>query len=128
MVDRIVLKDMAFYGYHGVLQEERQRGQVFFVDVEVECDLHSAGHSDDLRYTVDYREVYRRVQAVLLGPPKALVEALAEEVAHRLLEMDRVEAVTVEVRKPHVDLGGPVGHAAVRVHRRRGPRVGPSAV
>jgi dihydroneopterin aldolase len=127
-VDRIVLKDMAFYGHHGVLPEERQRGQVFFVDVEVECDLHPAGHSDDLRHTVDYRDVYRRVQAVLLGPPKALAEALAEEVAHRLLEMDRVEAVTVEVRKPHVDLGGPVGYAAVRVHRRRGPRVGPSAV
>ncbi len=127
-MDRIVLKDMAFYGYHGALPEERQRGQVFFVDAEVECDLHPAGHSDDLADTLDYREIYCRVQAVLLGPPKALLEAVAEEVAHRLLELDRVEAVCVEVRKPHVELGGSVGFAAVRVERRRRPRVGPSAV
>lgn len=127
-MDRIVLKDMAFYGYHGVLPEERQRGQVFFVDVEVECDLHPAGHTDDLRDTLDYREVYRRVQAVLTGPPRALLEAVAEEVAHRLLELEPVQAVWVEVRKPHVDLGGPVGFAAVRIQRRRAVRVGPSAV
>lgn len=127
-MDRIVLKDMAFYAHHGVLPEERQRGQVFFVDVEVECDLHPAGHSDDLRDTLDYRAVYRCVQAVLTGPPRALLESVAEEVAHRLLELPPVQAVWVEVRKPHVDLGGPVGFAAVRIERRRGPRVGPSAV
>lgn len=127
-MDRIVLKDMAFYGYHGLFPEERARGQVFFVDAEVECDLHPAGHSDQVADTVDYREIYRRVEAVLTGPPKALLEAVAEEVAHRLLELDRVEAVRVEVRKPHVQLGGALGYAAVRVERRRRPRVGPSAV
>jgi len=127
-VDRIVLKDMAFYGPHGVQPEERERGQVFFVDVELECDLHPAGHSDNLLDTVDYREVYRRVQAVLTGPSRALLEALAEQVAHRLLELEGVQSVRVEVRKPHVNLGGPVGFAAVRVERRRAVRVGSSEV
>ncbi len=119
-MDRIILKDMAFYGHHGVLEEERQRGQVFFVDAEVDCDLQPAGASDRLADTLDYREIYRRVEAVLTGPPRALLEAVAEEVARRLLELDRVQAVRVEVRKPHVDLGGPLGYAAVRVERRRG--------
>lgn len=127
-MDRIILKDMAFYGYHGVLPEERQRGQVFFVDVEVECDLHPAGHSDDLQDTVDYRDLYGRVEAVLAGPPKALLEAVAEEVAHRILEVERVQAVRVEVRKPHVQLGGALAYAAVCVERRRRAPVGPSAV
>ncbi len=127
-MDRIVLKDMAFYGYHGVLPEERERGQVFFVDVELECDLHPAGHSDDLQDTVDYRDVYRRVEAVLVGPPKALLEAVAEDVAHRILELERVQAVRVEVRKLHVQLGGAVGYAAVRVERRRRAVPSPPAV
>jgi dihydroneopterin aldolase len=127
-VDRIVLKDMAFFARHGVLAEERERGGVFFVDVELECDLHPAGHSDDLADTVDYREVYRRVEAVLTGPPKQLLEALAEDVAHSLLRLAGVEAVRVEVRKPHADVGGPVAYAAVQVERRRTARVGPSAV
>jgi len=42
-----------------------------------------------------------------------------EAVAHRLLEVDRVDAVTVRVRKPHVKLGGPLAYAAVEVVRRR---------
>lgn len=127
-MDRIVLKDMAFYGYHGVLPEERERGQVFFVDVEVECDLHPAGHSDDLQDTVDYRDLYRRVETVLAGPPKALLEAVAEEAAHRILELERVQAVRVEVRKPHVQLGGAVAYVAVCIERRRRAILGPSAV
>ncbi len=128
MLDRILLKDMAFYGHHGVLQEERERGQPFFVDVELLCDLHRAGHTDRLEDTLDYREVYRRVREVVEGPPRGLLEAVAESIAHRLLELDRVQEVHVEVRKPHVRLGGAVGYAAVRIVRSRMPRPGPSAV
>ena len=34
-MDRIVLKNMAFYGYHGNLASEQEQGQRFFVDVAV---------------------------------------------------------------------------------------------
>lgn len=122
MPDRILLRDMAFYGYHGVLPEERERGQPFFVDVEVTCDLHRAGHTDRLEDTLDYRELYRRVREVVEGPPHQLLEAVCESIAHRLLELDRVEEVCVEVRKPHVQLGGALGYAAVRIVRARLPR------
>lgn len=125
-LDRILLKDMAFYGHHGVFPEERARGQPFFVDVELLCDLHRAGHTDQLEDTLDYREVYRRVRDVVEGPPRALLEAVAESIAHRLLELDPVQEVWVEVRKPHVRLGGAVGYAAVRIARSRMPRTAPS--
>ncbi len=119
MSDRIVLSDMAFYGYHGVLPEEQEQGQVFTVDVAVEADLHRAGHTDDLADSLDYRDVYARVREVITGARFRLLEAVAEAVAHRVLELDRVQAVTVCVRKPHVRLGGPLSHTAVEVTRRR---------
>ena len=31
-MDKIEIKAMEFYGYHGCLPEERQKGQSFFVD------------------------------------------------------------------------------------------------
>jgi len=117
--DRIVLREMAFYAYHGVSPEEQEKGQVFLVDVTVETSLHRAGHSDELSDTLDYRDVYGRVRDVLVGERCRLLEAVAEAVAHRLLEVARVEAVTVRVRKPHVQLGGPLAYAAVEVTRRR---------
>jgi dihydroneopterin aldolase len=118
--DRILLSGMTFYGHHGVSAREQEEGQVFSVDVAIEATLHRAGHSDDLADTLDYREVYSRIREVMTGERFRLLEAVAEAIAHRLLELDRVEAVTVAVRKPHVRLGGPLAYAGVEVTRRKG--------
>jgi len=121
VTDRIVLTEMVFYAYHGVLPEEQADGQVFTVDVVVETDLHRAGHTDDLADSLDYRDLYARVRDAMTDRRYQLLEAAAEAVAHRLLEVDRVAAVTVRVRKPHVRLGGALAHASVEVERRRRP-------
>ncbi len=121
MTDRILLHEMAFYAYHGVNPEEQAQGQVFVVDVAVEADLHRAGHTDEIGDALDYRDLYARVRQVVTGQRYRLLEAVAEAVAHRLLEVERIEGVTVRVRKPHVKLGGPLAYAAVEVVRRKRP-------
>jgi len=117
--DRILLTGLAFYAHHGVSAEEQERGQVFSVDVAVEAELHRAGHTDDLADTLDYRDLYARIRGAVTQARYGLLEAVAEAVAHALLAVDRVEGVTVCVRKPHVRLGGPLESAAVEVTRRR---------
>lgn len=119
MSDRIALSGMRFFGYHGALAEERERGQEFVVDIDMLTDLRPAGLSDRLDDTVDYREAYAAARAVVEGPAKQLLEAVAEEIASRILALDRVEAVTVRLRKPAVKLPGPVDHSAVEITRRR---------
>lgn len=119
MADRIVLAGMRFFGYHGALPAERERGQEFVVDLEISTDLRRAGLSDRLDDTVDYRDAYAAARAVVEGPPRQLLEAVAEEIASRVLALERVEAVTVRVRKPAVRLPGPVDHSAVEIMRRR---------
>lgn len=119
MTDRIVLREMAFYAYHGLTPEEQARGQVFIVDLTVEANLHRAGHTDEIADSLDYRDLYARVKQVVTEGRYRLLEAVAEAVAHRVLEAERVEAVTVLVRKPHVKLGGPLTYAGVEVTRRR---------
>ncbi len=54
MNDRILLRDLRFYGYHGVHPEEQRLGQPFAVDLEAELDLRRAGQRDDLSDTVSY--------------------------------------------------------------------------
>lgn len=119
MTDRIVLAGMRFFGYHGALPEERTRGQEFVVDVEVGADLAAAGRSDALQDTVDYREIYAAARAVTTGAPHQLLEAVAEEIAGRVLALAGAEAVTVRVRKPRSPLPGPLDYSAVEVRRRR---------
>jgi 7,8-dihydroneopterin aldolase/epimerase/oxygenase len=119
MTDRIVLREMAFYAYHGLNPEEQAAGQIFVVDVAVEANLHRAGHTDEIGDSLDYRDLYARVGEVMTGERFRLLEAAAEAVAHRLLEIEGVLAVTVQVKKPHVKLGGPLAYAAVEVTRRK---------
>ena len=56
------------------------------VDLELERDLTVAGRSDQLADTVDYGAVYQVVREVMEGPPRNLLERLAEDIAQRLLE------------------------------------------
>jgi dihydroneopterin aldolase len=121
VTDGIRLNDMVFYGYHGVLPEERALGQRFVVDVELRVDLRRAGTSDDLAATVNYSQVYAVARDVVTGPPCQLIEAVAERIAERVLaEHSMVESVLVRVRKPEVPIPGSVlGSSEVWIERNR---------
>jgi len=112
---------MIFYGYHGVLEAERTLGQRFIVDVSMDLDLEPAGRSDTLDLTVNYALVYDLVREVVTGPPRQLIEAVAEEIAERILaEHRQIDNVRVRIRKPEVPIPGSVlGSSEVRIERAR---------
>jgi dihydroneopterin aldolase len=118
--DSLTLSRLRFFGRHGVLPEETTCGQDFEVTVRLELPLAEAGRTDDLGRTVDYRAVHEVVRRVMEGPPRKLVEALAETIAADLLRVfPPVQAADVEVVKlrPPVDFIS--GGLAVRVRRTR---------
>lgn len=117
MSDKIVLRDMVFYGYHGVFEAEREIGQRFEVDVELHLDLRSAGRSDDLDATVNYVDVYTAVKDIVEEQEFDLVESLAEAVAQQILSAYDLERVVVRVRKPHAPIGGITGGVEVEIIR-----------
>ncbi len=119
--DEVFLAGLQFYAYHGVNPEERALGQRFLVDVALEADLRAAGRGDDLARTINYSTVYKRIRAIVEGPPRRLIEAVAEEIAAALLAEFAADAVTVTVRKPEVALKGAFpGAAGVRIRRAKG--------
>lgn len=118
---RILLHGMRFMGHHGVDPAEQARAQLFVVDVEVEGDLAEAAAQDDLALTADYREICEIARRTIEEERFRLLEALSTTIATRILQLPRVEAVTVRVRKPWVQLCGPLDYAAVEVSRRRSP-------
>ena len=117
--DKIILKGMRFYGWHGCLPAELELGQWFEVDIEVSLDLSNAGKSDDLMETLNYAELYNRIKEVIEGPSFALIEALASKVLDVCFAFSQVEKAKVLLKKPQVPLGGPLDYAAVEIERRR---------
>ena len=119
MTDRIVLANMQFQGRHGYYEHERVTAQPFEVDVELLVALAPAAIDDDLGQTIDYGQVYEAVSQIVESMSFKLLEALAEKIAQELLTKFPVPEVGVRIRKPKVQLGGPLDYAGVEIWRRR---------
>ena len=110
---------MQFTGRHGYYDHELVEPQPFEVDIELVLNLQPAGVDDDLSRTIDYGRAYAIVRQIVESTSFRLLEAIAEAISHELLTDFDVTEVGVRVRKPRVQLGGPLDHAAVEIWRRR---------
>jgi 7,8-dihydroneopterin aldolase/epimerase/oxygenase len=108
----IELRGLELYGYHGVLEDEKEAGQRFWYDVELE--VGEWGASDRIEEAVDYRLVVDAVREVNERQFE-LLEALASTVAETLMERFALARVKVRVRKRPADL--PVEYSAVTAER-----------
>lgn len=117
--DKILLQGMEFYGYHGVLPEERALGQPFRVTAAVYLPLAAAGCRDSLEDTVNYALLYEDIREIMTGDPVKLLETLAEKVAAALLSHEEVEGVSVEVEKTKPPLPGLLDGVKVCIHREK---------
>ncbi|MEW6442497.1 MAG: dihydroneopterin aldolase [bacterium] len=99
-MDRIFFRDMQIPCIIGVNDWEREIEQVVKIDLDLEVDLVKAGQEDDIRHTVDYKEVRDRVAFAVRASSCHLLEALAHKVAEASLADLRVQAVRVRLEKP----------------------------
>lgn len=119
-MDKIVMKDLAFFGYHGVMEEEETLGQKFFIDIELYTDLRKAGQSDKVEDTVHYGEVYCVVKDIVENRRFKLIESLANELAESILnDFIKVEGINVVVRKPEAPVPGIFEYVSAEIRRVR---------
>src|SRR5699024_9891048 len=120
MMDNITLRQMQFYGYHGLFPEENKLGQRFIVDVQLFLSLEKAGKSDQMNDSIDYGKVHEVVQAIVEGEAMHLIEAVAEKIAGQLLgEFALLQALQVKVIKPDPPIQGHYESVSVEIYRER---------
>jgi dihydroneopterin aldolase len=103
-------------GYHGVFPHERENGQSFVVDLEIEV---AGVTDDDLSNTLNYATVCDEVVAIITGEPVNLIETLAGRIADAVLAHPQAQGVSVTVHKPQAPVAVPFGDIAVRTRRAR---------
>lgn len=135
MSDTIRLTGITAEGFHGVLDFEKSQGQLFRVDAALSVDLQAAGRSDNLEDTVSYAGIAELIEDSVTGRPFELIEALAENIAQRVLLFDaRIESAEITVHKPQAPLEQSFADVSVTVERTRsavrrtgGPTAGETA-
>ena len=119
-MDKILLNNLGFYGYHGVLKEESVLGQKFFIDMELLLDTKEAGLTDDMNKSVSYADVYEVAKEITEKGRFNLIEALAENIAKEVLEkFNLINEVMVRVKKPEAPVNGIYDYFGVEIRRRR---------
>ena len=117
--DKIMLTGIQFYGHGGVAAHERELGQRYSADVEVYFDLHPAGHSDLLSDTINYGAVYDLIVQIGQSERLQLLEALAEKMAHAVLEKTPAHRVRIRLRKLSPPIPGVIESAGIQIERAR---------
>jgi 7,8-dihydroneopterin aldolase/epimerase/oxygenase len=119
-MDKILMKNLSFYGYHGVLSEENKLGQKFIVDAVLFVDLEEAGNSDNVIDTVSYAEVHEIIQYQVTTKQYKLLEALAENIAREIFKKHRkVQEIELTIKKPEAPVNGIFDYFGVEIRRKR---------
>jgi dihydroneopterin aldolase/2-amino-4-hydroxy-6-hydroxymethyldihydropteridine diphosphokinase len=100
MGDRILIRDLLLRAIIGINEEERHDRQDVLINLVLYGEFARAGQSDDIRDSINYRTVTKRVIRVVEDSSYFLVEKLAAEIAGVCLEQPGVEQVSVRVEKP----------------------------
>jgi dihydroneopterin aldolase len=119
-VDRIAVRNLALFAYHGVFEGEAEIGQRFYLDVVVEADLAPASRSDAVDKTVDYAALVEVVSEAFAEKRQKLLETLAERVAARIFErFSIVSAAEVTIRKPSAPIEAVFDCVEIQIRRQR---------
>lgn len=99
-MDEIFIEDLLIRSVIGITDREREQPQDILVNITLYSDTSSAGRSDDVNESVNYRTIAKKVLAHTEKVKRYTVEALAEDIASICLEENGVRSVKVKVEKP----------------------------
>ncbi len=118
-MDKIRLKNMTFYGYHGTHEQEKILGGKFEVDLEFSFDLTSAIKSDQLEDTISYVDIYKLIQQIMTNSKYHLIESLAGNIIKSIFQKFPIDNATIRIRKPHAPIQGVVDTVEVEITKTR---------
>ena len=98
-MDIIYLHDLKVDCVIGVWDWERKILQEVTIDLDMGFDIRKAAETDDLKYTLSYKDVSKRVSKFVEDSRFQLVERMAEEIAQILLTEFDIKWCRVKINK-----------------------------
>ena len=112
----VLLRNVRFHAYHGVMPQEGRVGADFIVDLRVGYPLEKAVESDEVDDTLNYASLYALVEKEMKQPSKLL-----EHVAGRIVKaiekaFPEVLSIDLTLMKQNPPMGADCDGAGVEVH------------
>ena len=119
-MDKILIRDLKIFAYHGVNPEEKEDGQHFVFDIDMNVNMTKACHSDNVDDTVSYAKVIKTVTRVVTEEKYDLLERVAQVTADAILgEYPDIFSVHITLKKPEAPMKADFGWVGVEIFRER---------
>ncbi|WP_085832145.1 dihydroneopterin aldolase [Clostridium merdae] len=119
-MDKIIVKGLRVFAYHGVNEEEKRDGQNFEIDVTASLDLSAACTSDCIDDTVSYAKILKTTVRVMKEQSYDLLERAAQRIAEQLFkDFAQIMELEVLLKKPEAPIQADFDYTAVLINRKR---------
>lgn len=119
-MDKISIKGLKIFAYHGVNPEEKENGQNFVIDLDYYVNINKACRMDSLDDTVSYAKVVKTIRRVFTAEKYDLIERVAQVIADAVLdEFEDIFKVEVTLKKPEAPISADFDYVAVSITRER---------
>lgn len=116
--DYIKITGLKIYAHHGVLKEEQEQGQDFYINAKLFYDMKRPGSSDALDDAVNYADVCGFMERVFTQTRFNLIEAAAEHLCKSILrEYSLLTAIELEMCKPSAPIPMVFENVSVHLYR-----------
>ena len=112
----IELKQLYFFSFHGVYEEERKVGGEFIVDLSAKYT--STGNTiTSIKDTVNYATLYEIVKEEM-NQPKDLLETIAQSIAEKIhLSFPVIKEIEIRIEKKNPPIVNFSGNVAVKYRK-----------
>ena len=104
-MDQIVISNFRTKAVIGVYCHERRKRQKIIINIHLFLDTKLAGINDDIEESVDYAQLMKQMDLVVMESKRYTVEALAEDISQVCLQFQKSREVIVKIEKPRVIKG-----------------------
>ena len=105
MESTILLNNVRFHAFHGVMPQERSVGADFTLSLRLEADVWNAVWTDELNHTISYAEVYEAVADEMRTPSALLDHVAGRIVRHLFTTFPTLYAISIRLLKDNPPVG-----------------------
>lgn len=119
-MDKILIRNLKIFAYHGVNPEEKVQGQNFILDIDAFVDISVPCKTDNVDDTVSYAEIIEETVRIFTSRKDDLVERAAERVSEGLFErFEKIQALRILLKKPDAPIDADFEYVGVEIERNR---------
>ena len=110
------LKGMSFHAFHGILEVERELGQVYYVDAALEFEVDPVDICQKDEPLIRDAVVFEITRNVIMETKFSSISCLAVTIARNLLEkLEKVMGVTICINRKQLFIPGNVDSSVVEL-------------